>query len=91
MDLFEKHIHCFSKQLILLTGITCLIWFLVIVSCDKIQNTPEENTSFKEDLEKKVFSRNFSADSILYLLDSYVESKNNTAIYGITNLAGTQS
>ncbi len=81
MDLFEKHIHCFSKQLILLTGITCLIWLLVIVSCDKIQNTPEENTSFKEDLEKKVFSRNFSADSILYLLDSYVESKNNSAIY----------
>ncbi len=81
INLLIKYVHISQKQLPQLTVRILFVLLLTIISCTRTGNATIKNTAFKDSLEKKVYSRDFSSDSVLYLLNSYATSKNNTGIY----------
>ncbi|WP_339116175.1 ATP-binding protein [Petrimonas sp.] len=81
MNLLVKYVHVSRQQLTQLTVRAVVFLFLTVVSCTRTGNTTIESTAFKDSLEKKVYSRNFPADSVLLLLNSFTASKNYAGIY----------
>lgn len=63
-----------------LTVLMFLICLFFVISCEKSSQS-EINTVFRENLEKKVYSKEFSDDSIIHLLEGFGIEQNLLGVY----------